>query len=511
MSAISNTKLDTLLSEIKNGKIIDDQLVTKSKSSFYWACRRVICLFCCLFRIDAFSHMRANRVAMNLFNYWRDNQLAENPENTKKVIEILDILDKKTHEKYKTIKRIRTLLSLTVNIASKCERQKQLAPADQSILNADVFKKIQSEIFNYCYLSFFKDDYLEKRNQDYGFSVFFNGKYSKENPRVSFYISKKDTHLPIDLRVYFIGHEADFANIFLELEEEDEQGKRSFDLVTGKYYQYLDVSEQEASSLRNDFQNIIPQMVNWADNRVNGAFRQPYTLYLKKYTGILTSLIGPRAPLFLEQKISVIEQMITAVKLLHEKGQAHLNICLDQIVYQKLRDGNYRVRFRNLKSPIKIEDQIQSQSDHPDLFVFRALLARAPTVDSKTVWINSFKKRQTKMDLWDLGLVISSILLSEYMTVETQAGKRVVPALKSIESVVYKLNGSQQISSEEVQEAIDQECSGKKDASEDLIMKNLWDLVSQMLQVDYAKRIDAKKAYEEIKRIKLSYKFYSQD
>lgn len=455
--------------------------------------------------------MRANRVAMKLFDYWKDNQWVENPENTKKVIEILDILDKKTHEKYKTIKRIKSLLSLTVNIASKCENRKKLTPADQSILNADVFKKIQSEVFNYCYLSFLKDDYLVTRNHDYGFSVFFNEQYYKENPRVYFYIPKKDTHLPIDLRVYFIGDEADFSNIFLEFEPGEEQEKSSFDLVTGKYYQCLDVSQQEASFFRDDLQHIIPQMVNWADNRANGTLRQRYTLYLEKYSGTLASLIDPRFPLLLEQKISVIEQLIIAVKLLHEKDQAHLNICLDQIVYQKQRDGNYKVRFQGLKSPCTIEDQIESQSDHPDLYVFRALLARTPTVDSKTVWINSFKKRQTKMDLWDLGLVISSILLNEYMTVETQAGKRVVPSLKSIESVVNKLNCSQQISSEEVQEAIDQECNNKKDSSADLIMKNLWDLVSQMLQLDYLKRIDAKKAHDEIQIIKHCYEFSSQD
>ena len=264
--------------------------------------------------------------------------------------------------------------------------------------------------------------------------------------------------------------------------------------------------------MQDDLEKIIPKAVHVADNRANGAVRDDYTLYLEKYTGTLASLIKPQSALPLEQKIVIIDQLIIALKLLHKKGHVHLNIRMDQIVYEKPPEGEYKVRFKDLKSLHKIEDQIASKSDHPDLFIFQSMLKQISSERSKQNSIELFKKNQMmKMDLWNLGLVISSILLDECRVVKSNLGERIVPPLKSIISVMDRIKKREQLDPSEIQDEFNAECKDKQDASDHQIMKKLWWLVSQMLQVEYSKRITASDAYNEFQAIKSTFVTFFQD
>lgn len=494
MAPISSNKLDILLSEIKLGKVIDDQLGTTSKSGLYWTCLKVIGLIVCIFRIDTFSHYRADRVANALFNYCIKAELGDHPEELKKVIEILNILYTKKKGNKENIDHLKKQLNLAANVASKCENQKYLTSDDKVTLTSEVFKKIQGAIFSYSHVLSFQEE------------------YHKEKPCVYAFLSKNQTGLPVDLRMYFNRVELDFANIFLELGSADMKGRLSFDLVTGNYFQHLDISQLEVDSLQDVLEQIIPKAVHLADNRANGAVRDDYTLYLEEYTGTLASLINPQTALQLEQKIVIIDQLITALKLLHQKGHVHLNIRMDQIVYEKQPEGEYKVRFQSLKSQHKIEDQIASKSDHPDLFIFQSMLEQFSSERSKQSSIKMFKKNQMmKMDLWNLGLVISSILLDECRVVKSNLGERIVPPLESIISVMDKIKKRTQLDPDEIQGEFNRECKEKQDASDHETVKNLWRLVSRMLQLEYSNRINASAAYDQFQAIKSSYKTFSQD
>lgn len=485
----NKVNFDLLLLEIKQGKVITTDLTTKSREDrLFWWYRTFLCIFLRVLG-DSYSDLRAENVAKALFNYCEKNKLGDCPEELHKVIQIVDFLYQKKRGKKEKIQFISDQLTLMFTVATKCKSLKGLVPNDPVMWTPKVLKNIQWQVYAYSY------------------AVSFIEKYFSKEAHVYTYLLKEETRLPANLIIYYDRKRLDFTRIFLELApiyiHKDVSEGESFDVVSGKYFQYLEYFDSISSTFYLDLKEILPEAIDW--NKVPMAWNNKIkiSLYLKKYTKTLAGLINRQASLSVDHKLAIIEQLLKALKLLHLHNRFHLNIGLEQVVYRKTSKEEYEVRFKNLGSAHSIEEQIGFSSDHPDILMLQPWLIVADSLNQRSSTIEQFKiEKMYKMDLWNMGLVVSALLLGKCQRVKSTKGDRVLPSLDSITNGINLLNGKQQLAPEHAQRKIDEECKAKQGECTHDTMKALWELVSQMLQLDNFNRIDAIKAYKQFQKIK---------
>lgn len=566
MNPVSD-RLDLLLKAVnQKGFIIDEHLIVRHRFSLYWIWLKISCPVYWLFGSDAFSHVKAVRVAQSIFIWWQSEGLVQNPQATQKVVTLLETLKGMTRHDYReefnavTVNIRQVIYTTTMQVARDSvkswdenhEETDKLVNLLES-LKAQNYRgykdKFDKLIFGLCKhfdptlsKQWKKIERIDRAVLNSATiykilkvlaSIKNDSKGSK--PKIRRFISKKLSDLPIDIRIYFDREKKVFPHIFLDLERSayGRQSFVSFDLATGEYHQRTTVSESEKSQLSKYIllaAKMMPRVISIFRNVKIRANPNTYTLYQSKPHGTLDSYLSPGSSRGVKEKIEIIEQLFTALEVLHNRGHAHLSIRLNCIVYQIKDDRRCAVKFEDLRSVDNIDEIFSDPiTVHPDLFALKAKLKTIESGGIKKQFIADLGIKELQaIDIWDLGIVLSIVLLNDYSIISNHKGKWFSPHLVSVAKVFIALRDNKSLDFDQTQKEIDKECKEchplfyenmlenlekaktltfnksvrlKEITAEYNFLKDMWDLVSQMLKLDSKERIAAKEVFKKLEEI----------
>ena len=232
------------------GYIIDDHLIVRQRFSLYWIWLRVSCPIYWLFGADAFSHVKAVRVAQSIFNWWQSEGLVQNPQATQKVVTLLETLKGMTRRDYRnefnavTANIRQVIYTTTMQMArdavkswrenhEETDKLVNLLESLKARNNRGYKDKFDKLIFGLCkhFDSTLSKQWkkIEKIDRSVLNSVTIykilkvlasiKNDSKGTQPKIRRFISKKQSDLPIDIRICFDRQEKVFPHIFLDLED----------------------------------------------------------------------------------------------------------------------------------------------------------------------------------------------------------------------------------------------------------------------------------------------------